>query len=97
MLKFSICLRWFIFVDMLKNDPNVVAVGPYISCEYNKHIQSFMIALDGRGLGVIEKTWRCPCLNEDRGDWIRDTEVVRFTQFFSNKLYHTLFFNQMLI
>ncbi len=53
-----------------------MAIGPYISCEFNKHIQSFAIALDRRGLEVLEKTWRCPCINEDKGDWIIDTEVV---------------------
>ena len=68
-------------MDMFKNDPNVVAIGPYISCEINKHIQSFMIVLDGRGLEVLEKIWRCPCLNENRGGWIRDTEVVRLIFF----------------
>ena len=51
-------------------------LGPYISCECNRHIQSFAIALDRRGLEVLEKTWRCPCEHEDRGEWILDTEVV---------------------
>ena len=64
------------FTDLFKNDGNIVAIGPYISCEYSKHIQSFMIALDRRGVDVLENTWRCPCINEDRGDWIKDTEVV---------------------
>ena len=69
-------LRWHIFTDFFEKDSNLVALGPYISCEYNKHIQSFAIALDRRGLDVLEKTWRCPCINEYRGDWILDTEVV---------------------
>ena len=51
-------------------------MGPYISCEHNKHIQSFAIVLDWRGLDVLEKTWRCPCENECRLEWILDTEVV---------------------
>ena len=35
-----------------------------------------MIVVDKRGIDIMERTWRCPCINEDRGDWIIDTEVV---------------------
>jgi hypothetical protein len=35
-----------------------------------------MIALDKRSIGALEKTWRCPCINENRYTWINETEVV---------------------
>ena len=74
---------WLIFVDMFARDSNVVAVGPFISCEFFKHIQSFFIALDRRGVDVLEKTWRCPFANEKRFDWIMETEVVNY-HFYEN-------------
>jgi hypothetical protein len=57
-------------------DTNIVAVGPYISCEVNKHLQSFFVCLDRRGVQILEKIWRCPNKNEERVTWIHQTEVV---------------------
>ena len=65
-------------------DPNVVVVGPYLSCEKEKHIQSFFVALDKRSIGILEKTWRCPNKNENRFSWILDTEVVFFKFYISS-------------
>jgi hypothetical protein len=63
-------------------DPSLVAVGPYMSCEFGKHIQSFFVGLDRRSLLIMETTWRCPNLKEDRMSWIIDTEVVIFEETF---------------
>ena len=68
--------RWYVFIDLFVVDSNLVAMGPFISCEHHKHIQSFMLVVDKRGLAVVEKTWRCPHLNEQRTAWVMDTEVV---------------------
>ena len=68
------------FVDIFEQKPNVTAIGPYISCEFSKHIQSFMIALDRRSVNLLEKTWRCPGPNEKRITWIKDTEVVIYLE-----------------
>lgn len=48
------------FLDMFEKFPRAAAVGPYLSCEYNPHIQSFIVALDKRGLSVLKEVWRCP-------------------------------------
>ena len=64
------------FADIFEHNANVTAIGPYISCEFNKHIQSFMLALDKRSVDLLEKTWRCPYVDETRYKWIVDTEVV---------------------
>ena len=64
------------FTDIFEHNANVTAIGPYLSCQYNKHIQSFLIALDRRSVDLLEKTWRCPYKNETRDKWIMDTEVV---------------------
>ena len=69
-------LRWHMFIDIFEHKLDVTAIGPYISCEKGKHIQSFMLALDRRSVDLMEKTWRCPDPNEDRIQWILDTEVV---------------------
>ncbi len=73
-------------------DPSLVAVGPYMSCEFGKHIQSFFVGLDRRSLEIMEKTWRCPNLKEDRMSWIIDTEVVIFFgKLFNCKVSEVLF------
>ena len=64
------------FADIFEHNANLTAIGPYISCEFNKHIQSFMIALDRRSVNLLEKTWLCPYVYENRMAWIKDTEVV---------------------
>jgi hypothetical protein len=61
---------------MFEMDPNIVAVGPYISCSPAKHIQSFFVGLDRRSIGIAEKIWRCPNLKEKKLPWILETEVV---------------------
>ena len=63
-------------MDMFETDSNIVSVGPYISCEYAKHVQSFFVGLDRRSIGILESTWRCPNLNEEKQSWIVQTEVV---------------------
>lgn len=54
-------------------------VGPFMSCEFEYHIQSFLIAVDSRGLGLIKKVWRCRGVDElsqkRKQEWIVDTEV----------------------
>jgi hypothetical protein len=52
------------------------AIGPYISCELNPHIQSFMIAVDKRALPLLKYAYRCPRVTDlTRRHWITDTEV----------------------
>jgi hypothetical protein len=73
---------WEMFVDMFHTYENTVAVGPYMSCEYSPHIQSFFIVVDRRGLEYVKGIWRCPNLEEiqnNRVSWIVDTEVVSKT------------------
>ena len=62
---------------MFEYDSYIVIVGSYISCEIDKHVQSFAFAIDQRMIDLLMKTWRCPRVNENRRDWIIDTEVVR--------------------
>ena len=64
------------FIVLFEENANVVAVGPYLSCEFDKHIQSFMLVLDKRSIPILEKTWRCPYENEGKMAWIQETEVV---------------------
>ena len=61
---------------MFFNNPKLAAVGPYFSCMHHPHIQSFFIVVDIRGLKLFKETWRCPQKNENRDNWIIDTEVV---------------------
>jgi hypothetical protein len=61
---------------MFERNKNLVACGPYVSCEKHPHIQSFMIVLDQRGLSILSKTWRCKLESETRGHWVENTEVV---------------------
>ena len=68
--------RWKIFTNVFKSNPKVAATGPYLSVEQHPHIQSFLIALNRIGLEIMESTWRCPVLGEDKYEWIRNTEVV---------------------
>ncbi len=90
--------RWSIFVDLFEMDPNVVAVGPYLSCDVAKHIQGFFVALDKRSIRTLEKTWRCPHVNEDRYLWILDTEVVFFKFYVSSvKIRTTTTFSDKLL
>ena len=67
------------FVDLFQKYKNAAAIGPYISCEYGQHIQSFMISVDKRGLAVMKSVYRCPVGEEattsGRMNWIIDTEV----------------------
>lgn len=61
---------------MFERNKNLVACGPYISCEQHPHIQSFMIVLDHRGLDILSKTWRCKLNSETKLEWVNRTEVV---------------------
>lgn len=67
---------WYMAIDVFKYYPKTAAVGPYFSCEKNKHIQSFFIALNKNGLRLIKEVWRCPNTREKRFDWIVQTETV---------------------
>jgi hypothetical protein len=61
---------------MFEKYNKTTAVGPYLSCLFNPHIQSFMLSVDKRGLAVLNNVFRCPGINEkDRFAWIIDTEV----------------------
>ena len=63
---------------MFEANFNLVAAGPYLSCEQHPHIQCFTLVLDHRGLQILKKTWRClnEKTNETRYEWINRTEVV---------------------
>ena len=61
---------------MFQRNKNLVACGPYVSCEKHPHIQSFMIVLDHRGLDILSQTWRCKLESETRSEWVDRTEVV---------------------
>ena len=56
----------------------MVCAGPYLSLETNPHIQSFMMAVDHRGLGIMESTFECLNEGQDRLEWIlnTDTEIL---------------------
>jgi hypothetical protein len=62
---------------MFNQYTKTVAIGPYLSCEFHTHIQSFALALDKRGLALLKRTFRCPRADKDftRLAWIIDTEV----------------------
>jgi hypothetical protein len=69
---------WEMFLDLFDKYTNAVAFGPYLSCEFGPHIQSFMIGLDRRGLAIMKQVYRCPVGEEaksGRMNWIIDTEV----------------------
>lgn len=67
---------WEMFTDIFEQYPNTAIAGPYVSCEQNFHVQSFMIVFDKRGLSIMKNVWRCPYPNEDKYAWISQTEVV---------------------
>ena len=67
---------WNIFTNKFMLNPKLAATGPYLSTEFHPHIQSFFIALDMRGLDILESTWRCRKDNEPEMEWIINTEVV---------------------
>lgn len=69
------------FSDLFDKYTNTVAIGPYLSCEFAPHIQSFMIAVDRRGLSVLRTVYRCPYANEDKSRWVPDIEVKLGTRF----------------
>ena len=67
---------WNIFTNKFMLNPKLAATGPYLSTEFHPHIQSFFIALDMRGLNILESTWRCRKDKEAEMEWIINTEVV---------------------
>ena len=67
---------WKIFTNKFMLNPKLAATGPYLSNEFHPHIQSFFIALDMRGLDILESTWRCRKDKEGELKWIINTEVV---------------------
>ena len=64
------------FTQIFENYPKTAVAGPYFSCETNPHIQSFMLAIDKRGLFFMKQVFRCPNQNEEKTSWIYDTECV---------------------
>jgi hypothetical protein len=34
------------------------------------------VAVDAKGMQILEGTWNCPRLNESAFDWIQKTELV---------------------
>ena len=67
---------WNIFTNKFMLNPKLAATGPYLSTEVLPHIQSFFVALDMRGLNLLETIWRCQNKEEIESYWIRNTEVV---------------------
>jgi hypothetical protein len=47
---------WKIFTNKFLLNPKLAATGPYLSTEFHPHIQSFFVALDVRGLNILENT-----------------------------------------
>ena len=70
------------FIQIFENHPKTAVAGPYFSCYDNiqsftsPHIQSFMMAVDKRGLFFMKKIFRCQKLNETKFSWICHTEIV---------------------
>ena len=67
---------------------NLAATGPYLSTESGPHVQSFFIALDHKGLDILDRLWRCPIKSEYIVHWILINEVV------CAPIYYFIYFNR---
>lgn len=75
--------RWIdVLLNRFAEDPNVAAVGPSIACQPQApHLQTYVVAMDPRGLRVANETWFCPAQNVrsnfgHRMEWIFKTEIA---------------------
>jgi len=50
---------WKPFVNVLDANDNIRLVGSSVSCFKIPHVQSFMFAMDYRGLEIVSSTWDC--------------------------------------